>query len=83
MDLLDSVPEEARDQAQAYRLGLLEPEGRETPSVLLARMPSSRSCRKDEQLASIFPAIVEPQLRSAFDTLQTLLPYSATASVSS
>jgi hypothetical protein len=42
MDLLDPIGQEARDEAQADRVGLLEPEGWEAPSLLLAGMFSSR-----------------------------------------
>jgi hypothetical protein len=43
MDLLDSIGEESGDQAQAHRLGLLEPQGRETPAMLLAGVPAPMS----------------------------------------
>jgi hypothetical protein len=46
MDLLDSIRQEARDQAQAHRLGLLKPEGREAPSLLLAWMQTSLRAAK-------------------------------------
>jgi hypothetical protein len=44
MDLLDPIRQEARDEAQTDRVGLLEPEGGEAPSLLLAGMPASRQC---------------------------------------
>jgi hypothetical protein len=42
MDLLDRIREEVGDPAKAYRLGSFKPEGRETPPLLLAGVPSSR-----------------------------------------
>jgi heat shock protein HslJ len=54
VDLLDRIREEAGDQAQTDRMGLLKPDGWEASSLLLARLPSSREHAKAEQLASIF-----------------------------
>jgi hypothetical protein len=40
MDMLGRIREEARNQAKAHRLGLLQPSGREAPALLLAGLPS-------------------------------------------
>jgi hypothetical protein len=39
MDLLDHVSQKAGDPAQTDRLGMREPEGRQTPALLLAGLP--------------------------------------------
>ena len=67
MDLLDSIRQEAGDPAEAHPSGLLKPEGRETPSLLLARMPSSLRPAKTDKLVSFFGA-GQP---FDFDPLQT------------
>ena len=54
VDLLDSIPKEAGNQTQAHRLGLLESEGWQAPSLLLAWMPSSLKFAKDNGLGSAF-----------------------------
>lgn len=47
-------PEETRDEAQTCRVGVLKLEGRETPSLLLARMPTSRGGANGDRLVSAF-----------------------------
>lgn len=42
MDLLGPIAKEAGDPAKTDRVGVLKPERREAPSVLLAGMPASR-----------------------------------------
>ena len=52
MDLLDRVREEVGNEAQAHRLGLLEPEGWQAPALLLAGMPPPLRRAKPRKLTS-------------------------------